>query len=351
MADKVRVGIIGIGFMGSTHYHIHNDNPKTEVTALADIDPRKRAGDWSSIVGNIGNFDNNNIDISDINVYEDGMQLINDPNVDMVDICVPTYLHKEYAVAALEAGKHVHVEKPVARNSKEAAEIVGAARNADGMFSVGMCVRFWPEYRHARELYCSGRLGKVISATFKRVSPSIKGNGWEDWYMKYDWSGGALLDLHLHDTDEILYFFGRPDSVTARGVKGIRSDCGVDHSITVYHFGDDNFYMSEGGWDPAGATPFEMSFQVVCEKATLRFSEAGYKVIWEDGTVEEPQPAQPGLETGWHVELNHFADCILKGENPRDYLTLQDVLDSISIVEAEQASIDQGGQTAEVCYY
>ncbi len=343
MDEKIKIGIIGIGFMGSTHFHIHQANPKAEVVAIADVNERKRSGDWSSIIGNIGGFNNDNVDLEGVKTYNNGMDLIADPNIDMVDICVPTFLHNKFAIAALEAGKHVHLEKPIARTLTEAKEIVSVAEKAKTLFSVGLCIRFWPEYRHAWELYKSGKIGKLVSATFKRVSPSIAGNAWEDWFMKEELSGGSLLDLQLHDIDEIIYFFGKPNKVTSFGSKGFRSDSnGIDHAISVYDFGDGTLVSTEGGWDPAPSTPFEMSFQIVCEKATLRLSETGYKVIWEDGTIEEPKPASENLPTGWHVELDYFLDCIINKEEPKNYLNHDDMIASITLVEAAKRSIDEG---------
>ncbi len=343
MSKKIRIGIIGIGFMGSTHYHIHKANRKAEVVAIADVDRRKLEGDWSSIVGNIGGFDNDNIDLSTVKTYDDAMNLIADPDIDMVDICVPTFLHKKYAVAALKVNKHVHLEKPIARNLSEAKEIIAVAEKTKSFFSVGMCIRFWPEYRYAWELYKSNKIGKLVSATFKRISPSIAGNAWEDWFMNSNLSGGALLDLHLHDIDEVLYFFGKPQKVSSFGTKGFRSDEeGIDHAISIYDFGNGTFVTTEAGWESAPATPFEMSFQIVCEKATIRLSETGYKIIWEDGTIEEPTITMEDLPTGWHVELNYFLDCIIHNKEPKDYISYYDMINSIKIVEATKKSIDSG---------
>ncbi len=343
MGEKVKVGIIGLGFMGTTHFQIHRQLGKSDIVAVADIDNRKISGDWSSVVGNIGDMDYSKpVNMEGIKAYPEPLDLINDPAVEMVDICVPTYLHEKYAVAALRAGKHVLLEKPVGRSFEEAKRITEEAAKSGKFFSNGLCVRYWPEYRHAYELYSSGKLGKVVSAAFKRVSPSIHGNAWEDWFMKNKLSGGALLDLHLHDTDLVRYFFGRPESVTSFGVKGFRSDEGVDHIFTNYNFGDGTLIMSEGGWDPAKATPFEMSFQIVCENGTIRFSELGYKVIWEDGRVEEPKPAAENLPTGWHVEIDYFLTSLLKGEKPDKYLSLEEIKDSMAIIEAEERSVREG---------
>lgn len=339
MREKVKVGIIGFGFMGTTHYNIYRDHPKAQIVAMADIDPRKRIGDISAVCGNISGGDNSKpLDLSRIKTYADGMELIRDPEVDLVDICVPVYLHKQYALAAIAAGKHMLCEKPLARTSADAKEIVAAARKSAKAVMVGMCVRFWPEYAHTASLIMSGKAGKIRSATFKRLSPDINGNGWENWFMKSELSGGAIFDLHLHDTDFIRYVFGMPKTVTAFGVKGIRSDNGIDHVMARYDYGDGALITAEGGWDAARGTPFEMSFQIVCDNMTFRLSEAGYKIIHADGTVEAPQIGSSELPTGWHLEIDHLLGSILNGTKPD--MDLDGIVDAITIVEAEMASID-----------
>ncbi len=350
MGDKVKVGVIGIGFMGSTHFRIHQQLDKADVVAIADINEKKLQGDWSSIVANIGDGDNTKpMDLSGVKTYTDGMDLINDPDIDMVDICVPTFLHKKYAVAALQAGKHVLCEKPLGRTSADAKEILEEAKKSKGFFSTGLCIRYWPEYQHAYKLYKSGELGKVKSATFKRTSPSVMGNAWENWYVNPELCGGALLDLHLHDTDFVQYMFGKPESVTSFGVRGVISDNGIDHAVTKYNYADGKFVTAEVGWESDKATPFEMSFQIVCEKGTIRLSETGYKIIRPDGSVEEPTPADPKLPTGWHVELDYIHSSILSGKAPVDYLPLEEMSDAIAIIEAEEESIDKKS-TVEIKY-
>ena len=154
--DKVRIGLIGLGFMGSTHFRIYEAMKDAQIVALADVDANKRKGDISKVVGNIGNADNSQpLNMEGIKTYESGFDLINDPNVDVVDICCPTPDHAAYIVAALKAGKHVFAEKPFARNLEQAKEIAEAYKNAKTFLNFGMCVRAWPEYRYTCLLYTS----------------------------------------------------------------------------------------------------------------------------------------------------------------------------------------------------
>ena len=236
---EVKVGLIGLGFMGSTHWRIYGALPGVRVVALADVDAAKRAGDISKVVGNIGGGDNSApLDMTGVAVYEDALKMIAETNADIIDVCVPTPKHKEYILAALKAGKHVFSEKPLCRSLEEIAEIRKAVKASDKFFNVGMCIRAWPEYDSAKAILDSGKLGKVKSALFRRLSPSVDGNAWQNWFMNDAMSGGAALDLHTHDTDFVCYLFGDPKAVRSAGVRGAVSDNGVDHIITAYDFAD-----------------------------------------------------------------------------------------------------------------
>jgi predicted dehydrogenase len=277
------------------------------------------------------------------------MELIHNPEVQLVDICVPTFLHKKFISAAVNAGKHVLCEKPIALNTSDGLEILSLSKTTKKHLMIGMCIRFWPEYQHAYQTVNSGKIGKIKSATFKRVSPSIADITWENWFMKEKLSGSALVDLHLHDTDAVRYFFGKPKRVTSFGMRGFRSDTGVDHVFTNYDFGNDVLIFSEGSWAPTASTPFEMSFLIVGDKGTIRLSETGYKIFYEDGTVETPAPAKEGLPTGWHAEIDYLLHCIKENKPPVDYLNVEEAVESLAIIEAEAKSIERG-QTVDIKY-
>ncbi|MFA6930361.1 MAG: Gfo/Idh/MocA family oxidoreductase [Lentisphaeria bacterium] len=343
MSDKVRIGLIGLGFMGTTHFRIYQDLPDAQVVAVADIDPERRKGNISTVWGNIGNADNSiPLDFSNIQTFADGLEMIRTMDLDMVDICIPTPWHKDMILGALAAKRHVFSEKPLCRNLQQMEEIIAAVKKSDRFFNIGLCIRAWPEYRHAREQFKAGKFGKLKCATFRRISPTADGGGaWNNWFCKFDICGGALLDMHMHDADAIRYFFGRPKAVTAFGGKALRSDASIDHVVANYDYGDNILICAEGGWGGAKTVPFEMSFLIICEKATLQLDNNGYKIHWENGTVEAPQVADAALPTGWHQELAYFVQCVKNGIKPDKYQTLDEITDSFRMVMAEQDSIDQ----------
>ena len=340
---QVKVGIIGLGFMGTTHWGVYKGLKNAKIVALADVDAKKRKGDISAVVGNIGGGDNAKpLDLTGVTVYEDAFALVSNADVDVVDICVPTPGHAEIVCAALAAGKHVFCEKPLCRDAAQLKKIAAAARKAKGFFNVGLCVRAWPEYRHAYEYYRSGKAGKMRSATFKRISPSVDGNAWRNWFMDGAASGGALLDLHVHDADEVNYFFGMPKAVSAVGAAGIVSKGGVDHVVATYDYGDGTLVMAEGGWAAAKGTPFEMSFTLVCEKATLKLDASGYRIYPVKGKAIAPKLDVKAGPTGWHQELAYFVNCVAKGVKPDKYQTLASVEDTMTLVFAEEKSVTCG---------
>ena len=340
---QVKIGIVGLGFMGTTHWGVYKGMKNAKIVALADVDAKKRKGDISAVVGNIGGGDNSKpLDLTGVKVYDDAFALIRESGVDVVDVCVPTPDHADIVCAALAAGKHVFCEKPLCRDAAQLRRVVAAARKAKTFFNVGLCVRAWPEYRHAYEYFKSGKAGKMKSATFKRISPSVDGNAWQNWFMDGAKSGGALLDLHVHDADEVNYFFGMPKAVTAVGAKGIVSKGGVDHVVATYDYGNGALVMAEGGWAAAKGTPFEMSFTIVCEKATLKLDASGYRIYPVKGKPLAPKVDTKAGPTGWHQELAYFVSCVAKGVKPEKYQTLDSVERTMKLIFAEERSVASG---------
>src|ERR1700719_3559764 len=123
----VRIGIVGLGFMGMIHFLAARKMKDARVEAICSRDPKKLAGDWRSIQGNFGPR-GEMMDLSGIKKYSQMEALLADSDIDLVDICSPTQLHAATAIAALQAGKHVLVEKPIALEPTEADGMLQAAR-------------------------------------------------------------------------------------------------------------------------------------------------------------------------------------------------------------------------------
>jgi len=329
----IRVGIIGLGMMGRCHLAGWEKAEGAEVVAVADSDPKRASGDLSGGWGNI-DADAKTIDMEKITGTTDPRELIVMENVDVVDVCVPTPFHADLAIAALEAGKHVVCEKPLARTFADAQRIAAAAAASPGMFMPGMCIRFWPQYKWLKYAVESGEYGKVLGATFRRVGSMPPG-----WFSNAEMSGAAALDLHLHDTDFVQYLFGMPKTVVSCGYS--KTTDGVDHIVTRYVYYDIPLVVAEGAWCMADAFGFNMSYCVNFENATadFDFSRGENPLLLSVGGQQ--QMITCAGSDGYEGELAYFAECITAG-TPPTIVTAEQAAESIRIVEAEVASVESG---------
>ncbi len=336
----VKVGVIGIGFMGYTHYQTYKKHPKVQIVAIGDYRQDKLDGDWSSIGGNIGGLDRPKEDLTGIKKYQNPMDMLKDPNVDLVDICLPTDKHAEMTVAALKAGKHVFCEKPMARTVKEGEAMVKAAAKAKGYFMLGHCIRFWPEYAVMYVMIKSGKYGKVREFFFRRVAnPPTYAD--KNWFMNGKRSGGALLDLQIHDVDYALYLMGKPKKVWAWGGKGPSGEVDVVHAGLEYPGAHGTII---GGWAYNPPFPFNMEFNVRTDKATFAYDMASGKPFTVYMDNKEFQPELPA-GTGWERELDYFINCIESKKKPT-VVTAKSSLETLKLVDAELKSIKTGKAVA-----
>src|SRR5688500_8200090 len=129
-ARKVRIGIVGLGFMAATHIRAYQKVAAAEIAALCSPSGRHLDGDFTTVAGNINTGDPLKLDVSNIKCLRNFEEMIAMPDLDLIDICTPTASHPALAIAALKAGKHVLCEKPMARTSAAAKEMVAAAKAA-----------------------------------------------------------------------------------------------------------------------------------------------------------------------------------------------------------------------------
>ena len=338
----LKVGIAGLGFMGKMHFDTWSKMKGVQVAAICDIDPKKRSGDWSGIAGNIGGA-GKKVNLRGIRVYRDTTDMFADKSLDVVDLTLPTYLHVKHALLALKAGKHVVCEKPIAINSTEAGKLASVAKKSGRKLFIAHCIRFWPHYAVARAIVKGRKYGRVISACFRRFSPTPTWS-WTNWIQDPKKSGLAALDLHVHDADFVLHCFGKPRTVTSSyaGLKPGR----MDHIHTAYGYAGGQMISAEGGWEFAPQYPFGMSFTIVMEKATLNMTPDLALKLYpvKGGTRAVPVP--PG--DGYSLELAHFAECIRKNRKS-DVVTAESSVDSVRLVEAEVKSA-RSGKTVRVSF-
>ena len=226
----INVGIIGFGFMGKMHFNCYRKMKNVRVAAMCDIEPDKftRKG---GTAGNIKGADKP-LDFTGVELFHDFDAMLKKADLDAISITLPTYLHCEYTLKALKAGLNVLCEKPMAMTVQECEKMAAAAQKSRRILQVGHCIRFWPEYAKTKEIIDSGKYGKVKAATFQRLSLTPTWS-WQNWLLDNRKSGGANLDLHIHDSDYVQYLFGMPKSVFSRGAKSPSK--ALDHEIGRAH--------------------------------------------------------------------------------------------------------------------
>jgi len=332
---KVNVAVVGLGFMGVTHIKAYLQLKAARLVAVCDSVRLPVKGVLAGVAGNVtGSGD---LDLGrQVKVYRALDEVLADPAVEFVDLCVPTPLHPAQSIAALRAGKHVLCEKPLALTSAQARKMVQVAESAPGFFMPAMCMRFWPGWACLKQVVAEQPYGKVQAARFRRMSPTP---GWSKaTYANANQSGGALFDLHIHDTDFVQFLFGRPASVFATGVT--RGGGSIDHVVTQYHYPGGPAVYAEGSWLLTGN--FSMAYTVLCERATLDYDLArgpAALVVTEAG--KKPRVIKPGAGDGYSGEIRYLVEAVQAGRAPK-VVTAQDGLSAVEICEAEAKSVRTG---------
>ncbi len=307
----IKVGIIGIGFMGVTHFKALQQVKGARVAAICTRDAKKLAGDWRSIQGNFGDAGGIQ-DLSRIARYAEIDELLADESIDMVDICLPTHLHREVSIAALKAGKHVLVEKPLALTLKDADAMIAAAQKADRLLMVGQVLRFFPAFAEAAELVQSGKYGALRALNLKRIIATPKWSV-DDHFTDVSKSGGPVLDLHIHDTDFIQHLVGVPQRVQSTGYTAANGT-GI-YINTQYLYEDRNIAVTaQSGALSMPGVGFEHGFDLYLEGATVRFNNlfTGEEVFLStaDGKTKRYKPRR---KEAFVAQLQHAVDCVKEG--------------------------------------
>lgn len=303
------VGIIGLGFMGLTHLRTYEKNPRARIVAVADQVKKRLEGDLSDVQGNTMG-PGEKYDFSRMRTYETVDGILDDSEVELVSICLPTFTHAEITRKALARGKHVLCEKPMALTAADVDAMVEAAGASEGRLMVAQCIRFWPDYARAREIIRSGAVGQVRGARFERRSAFPT---WGGWLGDESRSGGAIVDLSIHDIDFAHHLLGVPDRLRAEG--HVNLDRTYDYYQGTLRFGDVPVSIG-GAWYHQGEYPFSCSFDILCDDATLSFSSATERrltVFHADGRKEEPTLA---AGDGYEHEIAYFLDCLEKSRDP-----------------------------------
>lgn len=298
----LRVGLVGCGFMGRMHANVYGLLEGAKLVAIADHKPDRQ----EKFAGDFG-----------VNGYASLEAMLASEELDVVDICLPTYLHKDATLMAAQAGKHVFCEKPMALTVAEADEMIAAVDQAGVQLMIGHCIRFWPEYALLKQITDEGRLGKLLSINLLRYGEFPHWSS-DNWLADEKLAGGGVLDMHIHDTDFIHYLLGDPDSISSWGTVDER---GPGHVFTTMTYGSTIAHL-EGGWNLPSHTPFKMAFRAIFERGAA-IMDAGPLTIYEPGK-DPVVPEFPKMEAqgggnisdlgGYYHELRYFVDRVNAGQ-------------------------------------
>ena len=342
MAKKrsVGIGLVGLGFMGLEHLRAARDARGGKVVAIATSNPNKARGDFSSVRGNFGDAGGLE-DMTGIAVHPTLEALLEDDRVDLVDLCLPSYLHASAAIRCLQAGKAVLVEKPIALDPKDARKMLLAAKKTRKPLMVAQVLRFMPEFSLLSDAVKSKRWGKLLSLHMKRI---IAMPEWGDssWFADPAKSGGMVIDLHIHDTDFIVHLFGKPNAVSSNGLVDKR---GVNFIRTTYHGKAKGPLLSaEAGWLNAPGLPFEHGYDAFFEKGTVHFnsSTAPEPLLYTSaGRAARKLAIKP--VNGFARELQAAIQSVRTGKvDP--LLKAAGAADSLTVCNAEERSVRSGGR-------
>ncbi len=333
LTEPVRVGVCGLGFMGRTHLsalaRARQDGAQNVIAAVADRNAHRRAGQLDA-GGNLETTsgDAELFDPLAVEAFSDPFELVARAQVDLVTIATPTDTHVPLALAALEAGLHVLLEKPVALRSSEVRRLRDAAASSDRVCMPAMCIRFWPGWEDLQRTIAEGTHGRLKTLAIRRLASRPDWN--PGFYSDPKRTGGALFDLHVHDVDFVRFCLGEPQGVQV---------CGhLDHVFASYDFGADgpDAVVVEGGWDHAPGYPFQMGYTAVFEGATQDYDVRREDPLLEFG-AEGERVVPLDSRNGYELEVAHLLSSLAAGERPR--VDLDEALKTTELLEREREQL------------
>lgn len=317
----LKVALLGCGTMGRTHSRAYNKMDDVDVVAVCDI-----REDFANTIG----------EALDAKVYLDFDEMMNSEEFDMIDICLPTYLHKEYAIKAMKQGKDVFCEKPIALTTSDARKMIDTAKEENVKFSVGHVLRFFPTYSAAAEKFNGNQLGsaKLIRTVRNQAFPMWSWNG---WFSDYDLSGGPYVDLMIHDIDWIIHSFGSVQRVFAQSYIGDKQD----QSIALLRLDNGAIVHAESSWAYPQGAPFKMAFEIVGTHGQLEYDNQKDASILLQKTVDEKftqNTSSPDdyFDEPYYAELRSFINHIKY--NDELVVTPEQAYESLKVVLALKES-------------
>jgi predicted dehydrogenase len=325
----LKVGIVGMGFMGMTHLAAWRTT-NAEIVGMCSRTYRS--------------------DANNLKHYADYETLLS--NVDVIDICTPTHLHHDMVVKAAAVGKHIVCEKPLARTVAEAQAMIDACKKAGVKLLVAHVVRFFPQYVHAKNVVDNGDIGDVAVVRLTRAS--FKPTAPDSWFHDEAKSGGMMLDLMIHDYDYARWVAGNVESVFAKRASHQFPAMDGDYALAILRHSNGAISNIEGGWvypKPMFRTALEIagSGGLIEHPADSSTPLGIYlKDTGKSADIDIAVPLSPLIEDPYVTEMKHFYDVLTKNIEPR--VTAEDALEALKIALAaiESAKIGRRVKIVEV---
>lgn len=303
--EQLRVAILGYGGISRSHHHAYRllaeEGFPVRLCALCDIDPAQFDQTVSINLGESAQTASDGL-----HLYTSLEDMLAAEKPDVVDVCLPTYLHKEYVLRLLRAGVHVQCEKPMALSAADCDEMIRAADQAGRYLMIGQCLRFSADYLALKELLDSGRIGRPLTMRMERLS-SLPRWGFEGWYHDVNRSGGCMLDLAIHDFDMARFLFGEPEKVSAIARDGITPQQWSDSRL---FFPDGLVVSVNASWNESASFPFTCTFRLTAEHATVLWDGQHPLRVFPD--TGEPYTLTYPARDYMAEEIRFLATCILK---------------------------------------
>jgi predicted dehydrogenase len=327
----IKVALFGAGFIANNHAAAYAALPNAKLVAVFDA-AEDRAQKLASAQG--------------ARAYSSAEKLLAEEEVDIVDICLPTFLHEKFAVMAARKGKHVLCEKPFALTAQAADSMIREAKAAGVKLMVAQVLRFWPEYVEIKRRLDRGELGEIQMVYANRLAQHPN---WSEWFKDPDKSGGGLFDLHLHDIDILRHYFGPVKSAYALGYKA-PSGC-YNHVSSSLVFKNGVKAVAEGAFQMSEGYPFTMTMRVVGTEGSLEFVlSAGFNLEDLGGAStrlvhfangKKPEIVKVAQGDGYFNEIEYFVGCVEDGKAP-SMMAPEESREVLDIAFAIRRSMESG---------
>ncbi len=322
----LRALIVGGGTMARTHAQVYGTLDGARIVGVVDPDARGRKLAAELRVS-----------------YEESLGEVDWTAFDVVHVCAPTAWHRELVVEIAKHHKHILCEKPIARTLADAEAMIAACEQGGVRLMIGHCVRYFPEYVRAKELVDAGRIGRVAVARLFRGGSFPPSNTWQDWYANRDWSGGASIDLMVHDFDFLRWLFGPVARVYAKSTYGESNR--LELTVATLRFQSGVIAHVTGSWAHTGfGTRFELAGSLgLVEHDSFRSGTVRYEMTAPAASVETQGVQTPGSyvhKSPYHLEIEDFIDAIVHDRPFR--VTARDAVEALRIGLAVEQSATTG---------